>query len=105
MSVTDIPLHEATIAELRTAMLTGVVSAHDLSEAYLAQIAAHDQSGAALNAMVIRNDDALAQARVLDERLAATGNPAGPLHGVPIVIKDCLETTTMPTSVRIRGVR
>ncbi len=91
-------LQDATIAQLHAAMRGGETSAEQLVQAFTAQIAAHDQSGAKLNAVVTLNEQAAAQARALDKRFAASGALSGPLHGIPVVIKDCLETTDMPTS-------
>lgn len=91
-------LDDATVAQIHSAILAGSVSAQALVQMYMVQIDAHDQFGAELNAVVTVNQRALAEARSLDERLAATGELAGPLHGIPVVIKDCLETVDMPTS-------
>jgi len=88
---------EKTIAELQDAMTHGQVTSHDLVEAYLARIAAYDHSGPALNAFITVNPRALEAADALDRERAAKG-PRGPLHGIPIVIKDNFETADMPTT-------
>ncbi len=88
---------EKSIAELQQAMTAGEVSSHDLVAAYLARIDAYDRSGPKLNAMIAMNPRALADADALDKERAAKG-PRGPLHGIPIVIKDNFETVDMRTT-------
>jgi amidase len=87
---------EKSIADLQAAMTSGEVTSRQLVEAYLARIAAYDQQGPALNAMVALNRDAAAQADALDAERRA-GRVRGPLHGIPIVVKDNYETSEMPT--------
>ncbi|MEQ8496079.1 MAG: amidase family protein, partial [Gammaproteobacteria bacterium] len=89
---------EATIAELHAAMRGGRLSAVELVTRCLAQIERCDQQGPALNAVVTVNPAAAARAAELDRAHAENGSLQGALHGIPIVIKDCLETTTLPTS-------
>ena len=88
---------EASIADIDAALASGRVTSRQLVEAYLARIAAYDQAGPALNAIVTLNPAALAQADALDAERKAKG-PRGPLHGVPILIKDNFDTADMPTS-------
>ena len=64
---------------------------------YLERIAAYDKKGPALNAIVVTNPDALKLADTLDTRFAQSG-PVGPLHCVPLIVKDNYETTDMSTS-------
>ncbi len=90
-------LVEKSIAELQHAMAAGEVSSHELVAAYLARIDAYDKSGPKLNAMIALNPRALAEADALDKERAAKG-PRGPLHGIPIVVKDNFETADMPTT-------
>ena len=87
---------EKSVADLQAAMASGEVSSRQLVEAYLARIAAYDQQGPALNTMVATNREAVAQADALDAERRA-GRVRGPLHGIPIVVKDNYETTEMPT--------
>lgn len=77
-------------------MTRGEVTARQLVEAYLARIDAYDQRGPAINAVVTLNPEALAQADALDRERKGKG-PRGPLHGIPIVVKDNYETVEMPT--------
>ena len=88
---------EKTIPELQAAMESGTVTARQLVELYLARIAAYDKEGPALNAMVALNAQALAAADQLDAERRA-GRVRGPLHGIPVVVKDNYETLEMPTT-------
>jgi len=97
MDINGIPLETASIAQIHAAMYAGRVTARELVEAYLGRISAYDQAGPALNSIVTLSPDALGRAEELDASLKASG-PVGPLHGIPILIKDCLETADMPTS-------
>ena len=87
------PMHveEATIADLQAAMEAGRVTAQRLVKLYLARIEALDGQGPALHSILEINPDALAIARSLDEERAATGS-RGPLHGIPILLKDNIAT-------------
>jgi len=84
--------HEkATIVDLQRAMTEGRLSARALAEAYLSRMDVVDAAGPRLNSVIERNPDALAIADELDRERAATG-PRGPLHGVPVLIKDNIDT-------------
>jgi amidase len=80
---------EATIAELRAALESGTATAVELVNAYLARIAAYDgpDTVTALNAVVVANPDAIAEAEASDARRAA-GASLGPLDGIPYTAKD-----------------
>lgn len=90
-------VHEATIAQLQSAMADGRTSALLLVDAYLARIAAFDARGPALNAILRINPQARTDARQLDAERRA-GRVRGPMHGVPIILKDNFNTSNMPTS-------
>jgi amidase len=83
------PVVEASIADLRMALEGGAVTAVDLVGAYLARLAAYDEPGTAtaLNAVVVRNPDARAEAEASDRR-RAEGRALGPLDGIPYTAKD-----------------
>lgn len=98
MDVNGTPLEMASIAEIQSALFTERVTARGLVQSYLDRIGAYDQSGPALNAVVTLNPEALGRADELDAELARSRRPVGPLHGVPMVVKDCLETGDLPTS-------
>jgi amidase len=82
---------EASIAQIHTALRTGRVTCRGVVEAYQARIEAHDKRGAAINAIVQLNADALKTADELDRRFRA-GGLTGPLHCVPMIVKDNFET-------------
>jgi amidase len=82
---------EASVAQLREAMSAGTISGKKLTELYLARIKAIDKSGPKLNAVIELNPDALAIAEALDLERAKKG-PRGPLHGIPILLKDNIAT-------------
>ncbi|MGH2532207.1 MAG: amidase [Thermomicrobiales bacterium] len=84
-------LEEATIAELRSALDTGRMSARELVDAYLVRIDAIDRHGPRLNSVMEVNPEAQAIADALDQELATSG-PRGPLHGIPILLKDNIDT-------------
>jgi amidase len=85
----DFDVVEASIADLRRALENGTATSVELTHAYLARIAAYDAPGTdtALNAVVVRNPDALADAQASDDR-RATGATLGPLDGIPYTAKD-----------------
>ena len=82
---------ELTIPELQTGMQTGEITARSITEMYLRRIAEIDQAGPMLNAVIEVNPDALEIADTLDAERRARG-PRGPLHGIPILIKDNIDT-------------
>ena len=82
---------DASVAELQTAMQSGKVTSKALVKAYLARIKAIDKSGPAINSIIELNPDALAIADALDKERKAKG-PRGPLHGIPVLIKDNIAT-------------
>jgi Asp-tRNA(Asn)/Glu-tRNA(Gln) amidotransferase A subunit family amidase len=88
---------EKSIVDLLAAQRIGTVTSHDLVEKYLARIRAYDQAGPKLNAMIALNPHALEEADALDAERRA-GKVRGPLHGIPIVVKDNYATVDMPTT-------
>ena len=84
-------LEEVTTADLQKRMTAGSLTAHALTQLYLSRIAAIDKRGPALNAIIELNPDALSIAAALDAERKAKG-PRGPLHGIPILIKDNIDT-------------
>lgn len=96
---------EKTIPELSAAMRAGTVTSKALVQAYLARIEAYDHQGPSLNAIITINPQALAKAEALDRERTARG-PRGPLHGIPIILKDNYDTGDMPTtaaSIALKG--
>jgi amidase len=84
-------LDEMTIADLQARMEAGRETARSLVEKYLARIAAVDRQGPSIRSVIEVNPDALPDADRLDTERRATG-PRGPLHGIPILIKDNIAT-------------
>jgi amidase len=84
-------LNELTIAELQQGLQAGTYTARSLAEKYLARIDAVDKSGPAVNSVIELNPDALAIADALDKERKEKG-PRGPLHGIPILVKDNIDT-------------
>ena len=101
-------LLDAGVREQGAAMAAGKTSSHTLVTRYLARIAAVDKAGPALNAVIELNPDALAIAHALDRERSA-GKLRGPLHGIPILLKDNIATgdkmSTSAGSMALNGVR
>ena len=90
-------LDNATIAELQEAMGRGAVTAEALVQHALERIEQLDRRGPMLRAVLETNPDAPAQARALDQERAAKG-PRGPLHGIPVLLKDNIATADRMTT-------
>ncbi len=84
-------VEEATISGLQARMTGGTLTAEGLASAYLSRIDAIDRSGPRLNSVIELNPDALAIARARDSE-RAHGHVRGPLHGIPILLKDNIDT-------------
>jgi amidase len=99
-------LDETTIAELQSGMTSGKYSAHSLARKYLDRIDDIDKHGPAINSVIELNPDALSIASDLDKERKAKG-PRGPLHGIPVLIKDNIDThdrmTTTAGSLALGG--
>lgn len=99
-------LDEMTIAGLQSAMQSGKLSAASITKQYLARIEALDRRGPALRAVIELNPDAPAIARALDQERKTKG-PRGPLHGIPVLLKDNIDThdrmTTTAGSLALKG--
>ena len=85
---------EATIREMQTAMKEGRTTSREIVQQYLTRIATYEDK---LNAVIAVNPRALEEADALD-RERAQGRVRGPLHGIPIALKDNVHTTNMPTT-------
>jgi amidase len=84
-------LEEATVGDLQKRVTAGSLTASALTQRYLERIAAIDKRGPALNSVIELNPDALSIAAALDAERKAKG-PRGPLHGIPVLIKDNIDT-------------
>jgi amidase len=104
----DAALLDGGVQEQQTRMAAGTLTSHALVSQYLARIAAVDRAGPKLNAVIELNPEALAIARQLD-RERAGGKVRGPLHGIPVLLKDNIATgdsmSTSAGSLALDGVR
>lgn len=93
IAATDFNYKEATVTELQTAMAAGDLNAEQVVRHYYGRIAKHNERGADLRAVtqLLPLAQAIAQARELD-RERARGQSRGPLHGVPVLLKDNIDT-------------
>jgi len=96
---------DLSLADIADGLARGRFSASALVDSYRARIAAYDQRGPALNAIVCVNEEATAAATRLDQQQAETGALTGPLHGVPLVIKDNIDVAGLPTSSGLAAFR
>ena len=90
-------VEETTIAQIHAAFKGNRLTCHALVAQYLARIEAYDKKGPAINAIVVVNPDALRTADSLDARFRREGL-IGPLHCVPMIVKDNFETRDLPTT-------
>jgi amidase len=89
--VKSFELDESTIAELQKGISSGKYTARSITQKYLTRITAIDKKGPTLNSIIELNPDALKNADELDKERKAKG-PRGPLHGIPVLIKDNIDT-------------
>lgn len=97
------PVEETTIASVQAAYLRGEVTTRQVVAAYLARIEAYDKQGPYINSFISLNKKALEEADALDAKLKAGGKLSGPLHGIPVVIKDCIDAVGMPMTSGFQG--
>jgi amidase len=90
-------IEEATIASIQQALRDKSLTCHALVQAYLDRIAAYDHKGPSLNVILALNPNALAEADQRDADYARSG-PVGPLHCIPLVLKDNYNTADLPTT-------
>jgi amidase len=94
---TPFRVDETTIADIQAALRSGSLMCRSLVQEYLRRIDTNDKQGASLNAIVLVNSRALDIPDDLDRRYRESG-PVGPLHCVPVLVKDNYETIDMPTT-------
>ena len=94
----QVPFLETTISAVQASMRSGAMRCTQLVQWYLDRIQQFDRKGPALHAVVNVNPRALEEAAALDHHLEKTKSLKGPLHGVPVLVKDQGETTSMPTT-------
>jgi amidase len=90
-------LATATIADIHAAFAAGALDAEQLTRLYLARIEAYDRQGPAITTVIALNPAALETARALDAERRA-GRMRGPLHGIPVVLKDNIDAAGLPTT-------
>lgn len=105
-AVPSFELDEVTVDQLQASMASGERTARSIAESYLERIEALDGQGTELRSIIETNPDALAIADELDAERAA-GNVRGPLHGIPVALKDNIDThdrmTTTAGSLALEG--
>ena len=95
-----IDLDQATIADINAAFAKGTLTSERLTQIFLSRIDAYDRKGPALRAVITLNPKALETARAMDAERKTKG-PRSPLHGIPIVLKDNIDTADCrPPAVR-----
>jgi Asp-tRNA(Asn)/Glu-tRNA(Gln) amidotransferase A subunit family amidase len=97
-SITAFNVLETTIDDIHEAYKSGRLTARQLVQTYLDRIAAYDKKGPAINAVITANPKALEEADRLDAAFKTSGL-VGPLHGIPIIIKDQFDAEGMPTTL------
>ena len=90
-------VEEATIADIHQAMEEGRITAEELVQSYLDRIEAYDRQGPYLNSIITVSEHALERARELDAAFGESGF-TGPLHGIPVIVKDNYDTHDLPTT-------
>jgi amidase len=90
-AIAPFELDEITVAQLQAGMKSGQYTSQSITEKYLARIDAIDKTGPTLKSVIETNPDALSVAADLDAERKAKG-PRGPLHGIPVLIKDNIDT-------------
>ena len=96
-SIGDFAYSEATVGDLSARMARGELTSQQLTQAYLDRIALIDDAGPKLNAVIELNSDALKEAAARDAERKA-GHVRGPLHGIPVLLKDNIDATPMVNS-------
>lgn len=105
VEVGGVHLQNATVPEIQQALAAGQLTSRQLVERYLQRIAFFDTSGASLNSVRELHPGVLEQADLLDAERAA-GTVRGPLHGIPVLLKDNIGTNDIPTtagSIALKG--
>lgn len=96
--MTGIDLLEATVDDLQEAYESGEATCREVVDRYLDRIEAYDRDGPEINGIVRVNPNATDRADELDRELDASGEFVGPLHGIPVLVKDQAETADIETS-------
>jgi len=97
-------LTSASIDEVNSAIAAGALNSEKLTRLFLNRIAAYEKAGPRLHAIITLNPRAINEARALDEEREARG-PRGPLHGIPVLLKDNMDAVGLPTTGGFYGLR
>lgn len=97
LSAATLDIKTATIADINAAYASGKVTSAKVVEAYLKRIEAFDKKGPTINSVIYLNPNAVKEAKALDAERKA-GKVRGPLHGIPVLLKDNFDTFDMPTT-------
>lgn len=103
-SAATFDLTSASIADVHAAFDAGALTSEKLTQLFLARIEAYDKKGPNLHAVIALNPHALDEARARDAERRA-GGPRGPLHGIPVLIKDNIDVAGMPTTAGFYALR
>lgn len=99
----DFRVEETTVARVHAAYLARETTAVAITRAHLDRIAAYDKRGPIINSLVTINPKALEEAAALDAEFARTGRFVGPLHGIPVIVKDNLDVAGLPMTSGFQG--
>tara|TARA_B110000263_G_scaffold875_1_gene715 strand:+ start:172 stop:1656 length:1485 start_codon:yes stop_codon:yes gene_type:complete len=91
-------VEEASIADIHAALKSGITSVRIITQAFIERIEAYDRKGPALWAIIEVNPEALSDADVLDQYMEKSGEFVGPLHGIPILVKDNYDVAGLQTT-------
>jgi amidase len=91
-------VEEKSIADIQAAYRDGTTNAKEVTRAFLDRIDAYDRKGPQLWALVVTNPDAIKDAEAVDRAFAETGKFVGPLHGIPVLIKDNYDVAGLQTT-------
>jgi amidase len=98
-----IAVEEATIADLEAAFISGRTTARAVTQAHLDRIEAYDKRGPFINSLITVNPRALEEADRLDDLMRTSGRPSGPLHGIPVIVKDNIDVAGLPMTSGFQG--
>jgi amidase len=101
--VISFPVEETSIAALEAAYRSGRTTARAVTQAHLNRIVAYDKRGPLINAIITVNPKALDEADRLDAALKSSGILVGPLHGIPVIVKDNIDVAGLPMTSGFQG--
>ena len=99
----NVVVEEISITQLEAAYRSGRTTAHAVTQAHLDRIAAYDKRGPLINSLITVNPHALEEADRLDATPKAKGKSLGPLHGIPVIVKDNIDVAGLPMTAGFQG--